>query len=131
MLVKNEIQSLFILSKSLILISLLWYQLLNKIFYMGRKLLYQIYKIVGHYASGSNGVGKSKKLKFGWSEMVLNGFQALTFPILNIIFVQNCPNLITGGSISQGRSHFGIICIKMIIGCLKTKRKILFFLLLF
>ena len=50
-------------------------------------------------------------------------FQAPTFSIFKIIFVQTSPNLITGGSISQGKSHFGIICIKMSLGKPSIKKK--------
>ena len=60
-------------------------------------------------------------------EIFQNSFQAPTFSIFKIIFGQTSPNLITGGSISKDKSHFGIIFIKMFLGCLKTKRKILFF----
>ena len=60
-------------------------------------------------------------------EIFQNSFQAPTFSIFKIIFVQTSPNLITGGSISQGKSHFGIMCIKMFLGCLKTKKEFCFF----
>ena len=58
------------------------------------------------------------KINFIEILMVKNGFQAPTFSIFKIIFLQTSPNLITGGSISQGKSHFGIICIKKLLGCL-------------
>ena len=37
-----------------------------------------------------------------WSEVLKNGFQALTFSIFENIFVQTCSNLITAGSFLQG-----------------------------
>ena len=36
-----------------------------------------------------------------WSEVLKNGFQALTFSIFENIFVQTCSNLITGGFFPQ------------------------------
>ena len=52
-----------------------------------------------------------------------NGFQALTFPIFKIIFVQNCPNLITGDSISQGKVTFWYNFYKNVHRVLKNQKK--------
>ena len=70
------------------------------------------------------------RLSFSWIKMDQNGFQAPTFSIFKNYFCSNQPKFDYWGFhfISfQGKSHFGIICIKIFLGCLKTKKKICFF----